>query len=152
MSKLKRYIPDTCESGIGYKDTSANIFESMMLSNAWLDLTSNQKVLYLCCKSQKYSQHSINDEDTKSFYFNRHLWLNKYKLYSASNQRYFYKDMGELILHGFIKCGKCGAVAKEKNIYQLSDKWQVWDTNLFNLDNSELSMSLLNKKYPNKKV
>ena len=129
MGKGKKtgYIPRPFESGKQYGDTSANIYHSMLLSDAWKDLTANQKVLYLACKDQYYGEKRRPDaDDRQCFTMNRHKWLTVYELYSTANERGFYRDMKELINHGFVECLFSGKFNHQKSVYRLSSAWQRW--------------------------
>ena len=134
-------------------DVSANIYESMILSPAWLDLTPKQKELYQVCKLQMYAQkrrpklEEIDGADvrTTAFYMNRHLWMTKYQIYKPGNEKAFYRDMEALIDHGFIKCVSSGAYNKEKSIYDYSDKWRFYGENCFSIP-AEHKTPAMNKK------
>lgn len=108
----------TLKSGKPQKDTSANIYESMLLSSAWQDLTTRQQLLYVYCKAQYYGEKNYQlkgkIDNPEIFTMNQFKWCKKYKLYSLGNSKQFYKDMEGLIEHGFIKCLKCGAIARQK--------------------------------------
>lgn len=152
MSKNKKntYVKKTFESNGAKNDTSANIYESMLLSPSWHDLSSMQRVLYLCCKSQLYSEYKKPIENNrKSFTMNRYKWLEKYKIYTDANAGSFYKDMEALINHGFIKCIWSGAIARQKSIYEFSDKWQIWDTPQFKVNINEMT-SRMSSRITNK--
>lgn len=140
--KPKVYRPKSWEScpplaGRTY-DTSANIYHSMMLSPAWKDLTHSQRVLYLVCKDQFYSvptaKHPITNADGEPhetrnyFYLNRYIWQTKYGLYKEGNERQFYKDLEQLVLHGFIGCIISGKATKRKSVYCYLDLWRKWGT------------------------
>ena len=150
MAKKKnKYIPKSFESTRVPSDTSANIYVSMVESPAWQDLTKGQQLLYLYCKLQYYGEKSSQLDEKKDnpevFTMNRYKWCTKYKIYTTSNSGQFYKDMEALIQHGFIKCIKCGAVARRKNVYQYSDKWKIWGKPEFKITNDEMNYRMLNK-------
>jgi len=146
MGSSKKYQPKDFESTIFYSDefknkradTSANIYESMLLSHAWKELTSSQKALYLTCKSQYYSlkRKPVVSEDNehgseKCFYMNRFLWCERYGLYKKNNQHGFQRDMAALINKGFIICVWRGLSNKSKSVYKLSARWQKYGQNDF---------------------
>lgn len=127
--KKQQYQKKSFESDLSSNDTSANIYMSMLLSPAWQDLSSKQKELYLCCKAQYYGQsgkRAVDNTDNTKFYLNKALWCGVYKVYSNSNQNSFYKDIGVLIEHGFIKRLESGKITRTKNRYQYSNKWIDW--------------------------
>ena len=63
MATKKKYKPKSFESTGTSSDVSANIYKSMIMSDAWNDLT-NQRLLYVYCKSCYYGQ---KDAYKKSF-------------------------------------------------------------------------------------
>ncbi len=157
MAKKKdKYVPKSFESNVyinvgskKQRDTSANIYESMLLSEAWQDLTPRQKILYIYCKAQYYGEknYQLKEKDTNPeiFTMNQCKWHKKYKLYSLGNRNQFYKDMEGLITHGFIKCVECGAIARQKNIYAFNNKWKMWGTNDFEIETKEMTWRMLKK-------
>lgn len=142
MSKSKRdYIPRKFESDSRFlinrkKDTSSNIYMSMLLSPSWQSLTKNQQILYIYCKAQYFGKNYINKKDLMTdneeinsvdfslrFVFNRSMWQKLYKLYPSDNGK-FYKDMDKLIENGFINKISSGKCTRTKTIYELSDRWR----------------------------
>lgn len=146
MSKKHRsYEKKAFESLCTSSDTSANIYESMITSPAWLELTATQKVLYLTCKSQYYAEKQKPNNNGSQFTMNKYKWCNKYKLYTNSNSAGFYRDMTALIEKGFIICVECGAYTRTKNIYQFSDKWRNYSKADFEILPSEMTLSMSRK-------
>lgn len=146
MSRRKKpYVKKSFESMGKSSDTSANLYESMLLSPAWFDLSASQKVLYAVCKSQYYSEKRkpIMD-DNLSFTMNKSKWAEKYKLYASNNPRGFQRDIAELIRHGFIVCVESGATTRKKSIYRFSDKWQHFGEADFEITAAEMNKTLLN--------
>ena len=146
MAKRKKFKARTFESrgqvfidpdGRQRKDTSASIFESMLLSEAWKDLTDKQRVLYLVCKAQYYGHRKPRqDYDEESmqgddcFYLSWHQvgkQGNAYQLYSKENSARFYKDMDRLVENGLIEKVMSGKSHKVKSVYRFSDKWRTWE-------------------------
>jgi len=145
MGKRKKYVPKSFESkgetfidekGKVRTDTSANIYESMLLSKAFVTLTSKQQILYVYCKSQYYG-HRKPEKDfpepeyeqiqgADAFYLN---WstVKKYGLYKDSMHSNFYKDMKALCEHGFIKNISSGQSRRTKTIYRFSGDWRTWE-------------------------
>ena len=114
-------------------DTSANIYESMLLSEAYIDLTTRQKQLYIICKSQFYghrkpSQDFPEVEQVRGddcFYLNLGT-VTRYGLYTRNMRGKFYSDMKELERHGFIKTVSSGKSTKSKSVYQFTPDWKYW--------------------------
>ena len=148
MSKRKdKYRPKAFESngqflpkkknGNNATDVSANIYISMLISNAWRNLTLKQKELYLYCKAQYYGEKKTaadhltaqekasgaNVSIEKRFTMNKSKWDDFYGLYTDNTKRYFYSDMKALIDNGFIKVVSNGKSNRTKNIYEFSSHW-----------------------------
>lgn len=146
MAKRKRYQPKSFESvGVG-NDVSANLYLSMLVSDAFLDLSANQQRLYVFCKLQFYGQKKAPDMQADQFVFNQALWMNKYRLYRKGNERAFYRDMDALVSHGFIACVKCGAFSRTKTVYRFSDRWKTYGTEFFSVPDEEKTVSLRRKE------
>ena len=147
--KKTKYKPKSFESTGISSDTSANIYESMIKSAAWKDLSKNQQNLYLYCKSQYYGEkiYELKEkaDNPEIFTMNKYKWCSVYEIYNSGNANSFYKDMEALILHGFVKCIKCGAIARRKNVYQYSDKWQLWGKPEFIITSGEMPLRMINK-------
>ena len=98
--RRKPYIPRSFESTGEARDTSANIYESMLKSVAYQDLTKNQRLLYVYMKAQYYGKRKpgrdfpdverLQGDDL--FYFNLAL-AEEYGLYTRKNRGAFYDDI-----------------------------------------------------------
>ncbi|MBQ8941798.1 MAG: hypothetical protein IJ062_08165 [Firmicutes bacterium] len=164
MQKRKKYQKKPFESVGNKSDTSANIYMSMLMSPAWMDLTPRQQVLYLYAKSRFYGQRTADKKalfnqfeglETPKYidpFFSLSVWevTEQLKIYSKSNLMTFYRDLEQLILHGFIKCVACQSSnrPKKRSIYTYSDKWQLWGTESFNIEPAEMTRAMI-KKYSN---
>ena len=125
MGKGRKYTPKECESSKhGGADKFAGIYMSMVDSQAWSELTANQRVLYVYFKLQIHDKYLKSEYGDLAFTFNRGKWRDKYGLYRDGNQQGFYRDRDALIEKGFVDCVKCGQRTKEKSVYRLSDRWQ----------------------------
>lgn len=134
MAKPKiKYIPKSFESSGSSSDTSANIYMSMLISEAWQKLTKNQQILYLYCKAQYYAEKrkpkpqlkQLSDSELAlCFTMNKTKWCNLYHIYKDGNQNGFIKDMKALFENGFIELVENGKNTRTKSIYKLSSKWQ----------------------------
>lgn len=150
MSRRKQtYQKRPFESTGTSSDTSANLYMSMLLSDAWKDLTAQQQRLYLYCKAQYYAEKQKPHDDVLCFTMNQSKWCGLYKLYEKTNAKGFYRDMGELIAHGFVSCVECGAISRTKSVYQFSSKWQQFGTEAFTVLPSEMTIGM-RKKAKNK--
>ena len=153
MSKRAQpYLKKPFESDGRSSDVSANIYFSMLTSPAWLDLTSNQKNLYLICKMQLYAEKHKPDGDRSLFTLNQAKWAftvdkntgertGVYQLYNKSNAASFYADMQSLIRHGFVRVKEHGGNGHFKTIYQFSDKWQRYGKPDFNIPLSDMLLT-----------
>lgn len=130
MAKTK-YIKKDFESTGARSDIYASIYSSMIDSPAWNDLTKNQQLLYVYCKLQYYGEKKKPNNNERCFTMNQFKWSDKYGLYAKGSATTFYKDIEQLILHGFIKCVEPGATSRTKNIYQYWDMWQKYETDDF---------------------
>lgn len=140
--KKKPYQKKTFESTCSSSDTSANIYMSMLLSDAWRELTAQQQRLYLYCKAQYYADKTKPNGDPLCFTMNQSKWCGLYGLYERSNAKGFYRDMGALIEHGFVSCVECGAITRTKSIYRFSDKWQWFGTPAFAVLPNEKTLAM----------
>lgn len=134
MARKKIYKPKSFESTGKVNDTSANIYDSMLMSKSFLHLTKNQRLLYVYMKNQYYGKRKpckdhpdieiLQGDDL--FYFSMGM-AEKYGLYKKGSQGQFYKDIRAIEEHGFIKTIVNGKVKKEKSIYCFSDEWKRWN-------------------------
>ena len=126
-------------------------------SEAFKSLTSRQRDLYIHCRAEQFhpKRYKPDKEDTTKFYFNMLIWSDStdpttarkgYGLYSTNHREHFYRDMDALIVCGFIRCVYCGANAKQRNIYQYSDKWKLYGKQGFEILPEEMTKSLFNKR------
>ena len=149
--KTKPYQKKAFESTGVSSDTSANIYMSMLLSPAWKALSSQQKVLYLCCKSQYYGEkRKPKTEESPEgcltyFTMNKSKWCSLFELYKDNNRAGFYRDKEALIKNGFIVCVQSGKNTRTKSIYGFSDEWRRYGTEEFCLRPSAMNSSMLKK-------
>lgn len=148
-TKKKSYQAKPFESTKPTKNTSANIFTTMMTSEAWKHLTGNQKALYLHMKERMYGQPNKTRPDPNNlaaFTFPKRVWCNLFGLYSSNNQSGFERDRDALIEHGFIICIEIGKNTRKENIYEYSDRWQYWtEEHGLDIPPEHMSASMLNK-------
>lgn len=133
MSKKRRYEKKSFESATP-KDTSVCIYESMLISDAFMDLSKNQRLLYIYVKKQLWSKNRPPKNKNleldercgdEAVYFNLDLAI-KYNLYSKNNKNSFYADLEMLIDHGFLEEIVHGENQFQKSIYKLSPYWRNW--------------------------
>lgn len=122
MARTKnKYTPKPFES-VGGNKLSANIYATMIQSDAWSKLSKNARLLYVYMKMQYYGQRPIPEHPAVDFVFNWALVSKTYKLYS--NYKRFENDRNMLIEYGFIELIENGKNTRTKSIYRFSDKWQ----------------------------
>lgn len=134
MGRKKKYFPKPFESSGCSGDTSANIYDSMLTSAAFRDLSARQRMLYVYCKNQYYGKRKPRADypdieavqGDECFYLNHALITDVYGLYPKTNHRDFYKDMQKLVDNGFIEVVSNGHAAKKRSIYRFSEKWSGW--------------------------
>lgn len=133
-------------TGAVRKDTSSNLFESMLLHPAFTTMKPRQQMLYVIAKAQFYGHRKpaqdfpdiefyveTKDEEKPkpiklndtSFYLNWGL-IKRYGLYSKNGQHEFYDDLKELQRRGFIQCVSNGMSTKSKSIYRFMSDWKDW--------------------------
>ena len=130
----------------------ADIFLSMVLSDAWANLTGNAVKLYHLMKMQAYSKNKEKNIPKNKrmlgkadFYFNKALIMHAYpNMYSSMSQ--FYRDRDCLIENGFIDRIYHSNSPTEKDIFRLSDRWQNVD-----LKKRKSSVGNANKAWAKKK-
>lgn len=121
---------------IGNDKLFSQMYSTMLLSEAFLSLSGNQKSLYLYCKFQRFGEkdkHLLSTDekpygDKMYFSMNRHKYQENYKLYKKGNHNGFQRDMAELINKGFIDCVACGWYSKQRTIYAFSERWKLYGT------------------------
>ena len=134
MRKRNKFKPGSFESTGVKRDTSANLYDSMLHHVAFTTLKTRQKILYVYIKAQLYGKrkprHDYPDieqlQDDLTFYYN-HAAAVSDGLYTQSNHGDFYRDMQELEKRGFIEKISSGQAQRKKNIYRFSNKWQQWN-------------------------
>lgn len=157
MATKKKYKPKAFESTGTSSDVSANIYKSMIMSDAWNDLTKNQRLLYVYCKSCYYGQKDpykknlfkdmgmdIPNDVQPFFSLTEGSIKNYWKLYTNVNS--FYSDRDALITHGFIRVVADGHSMRKANIYQFSSKWREYGTKDFKIECKEMSSRLRRKE------
>lgn len=149
MSKKRRavndYVPPPYLSSFQHGDRFTVLYQSLLLSEAFLSLTKSQQCLYMW---MTFQQHAVNakdhpDGDNTKFYFNRRLYKGVYRLYT--NDASFEKDRDALIEKGFIRCLEAGANTRSKAVYQYSEKWKLYGKPGFEISPNEMSISLRRK-------
>ncbi len=143
MGRKPKHKAEPYESAGGYYtlhgrkargDVSANLYESMLRSDAFKALTDRQKVLFVYCKAQYYGKRKPQRDypgmeqfqgDDK-FYMNLDLAINEYELYPQGSASNFYKDMNALVEHGLIDRISSGQKRRQKSVYGFSDRWKAW--------------------------
>lgn len=163
MAAKKKYKPKAFESTGKSSDVSANIYESMIMSKAWKDLSKNQRLLYVYCKACYYGQKDPYKKslfkdmgmdvpnDVQSFFsLTEGSIKNHWELYTNVNS--FYSDRDALITHGFIRVVADGHAMRKANIYQFSSKWREYGSDNFKIEYKEMSTKLRRKELKLKRL
>lgn len=140
--RKKKYHPkafeslgDTYTDATGHKrtDTSANIYESMLTSDAWKDLSFRQRALYTVCKAQYYGKRKpgkdfpeLPDVQGDDCFYMNAAAVERYGIYTKNMHREFYGDLKALCAHGLITCVSNGRANKSRSIYRFSAAWGTW--------------------------
>lgn len=143
----------TDKSGKEQTDTTTMLTYSMMISDAFKDLTARQRMLYVYAKSQFYGARSrphtvhkdIKDFEEyngqRYFYLNHKLMSDVFNLYPKSNHRDLYKDIATLVDHGFIEWYTEPKSVSQSNhmraIYRYSEAWKEWKPGMVHIKCSD---------------
>ena len=153
--RRQQYRPKDFESTQVSNDTSANLYISMLLSDAWQDLNDSARVIYLYMKSQFYGQKKVADNDymgekieygQEHFYFNRGL----FKKFGKTDPTTCKKAIDKLVSHGFIELVHDGKRTRTNSIYKFSSKWQTWELSQEELQKKKDKKAMLKKNLESK--
>lgn len=138
------------DKGNEQTETTTQIMYSMLISPAFKDLTTRQRMLYIYAKSQFFGAVSRPSDDFKGedgkplekfrryegkecFYLNHKLMSEVFELYPKTNHRDLYFDIEALVQRGFIE-RVTGVERKQttetnhmRNIYKYSERWKEID-------------------------
>ena len=137
MGKDKKQSFESCRLDTS-NEKYTRIFVSQLQSPAFLDLTKNQRLLYIYCKQQfggsGVSAPGRDHPDLEClqnglcFYYNLSLAV-KDGLYSKSGKKELARDLKALGEHGFIDRVSDGELTHSKSIYRFSSGWKTWPDN-----------------------
>ena len=120
------------------------LYDDLLDSPAFHDLSPKQKVLLIYCIRESHGAAMRENApeggkgDERMFYMNRALRIH-HGLYAESDTRGFRRDMSALISHGFVDCLRSGYERRERSIFRLSARWNIWGTSDFTVpDNVRL--------------
>lgn len=115
---------ETTKPGTDKKEPYAALYVTMLVSNAWVNLSDEAKALYVVLKSQlkdtRNRELQGEDGEKPRFYFNR----SKAERLGYTNPNKVKRCIDELIDQGFIKLEQSGWNTRTKSIYSFSDEWQ----------------------------
>lgn len=111
------------------------IYNDLLDSPAFHDLTPSQKVLYFYCQRETHgdAMRDSGTQDERVFFMNRALRCKTHQLYPLSDTRAFERDMAQLVGHGFVDCLQSGLDTRTKSLYRLSARWCDWGTPAFSM-------------------
>lgn len=104
--------------GKGIREPFIWLEKRLMESEAWLDLSSSAKVVYLYLKKQK-----INSDCRE------HIKLPYTDKDNIFSKQTFSTALKQLVSHGFIEIEELGGLEARPSVYRLSDNWETWDKN-----------------------
>lgn len=108
------------------------LYADLLDSPAFHDLSPKAKVLYIYCLRESHGAAMRNNApeggmgDERLFYMNHALRTKVHELYAPSDTRCFERDMAALIEHGFVDVTRSGYERREKTVYRLSSRWNLW--------------------------
>jgi hypothetical protein len=108
------------------------MYQSMLMSEAYKDLTHRQVRLLICCLSRSYG-HAAAGGVAGRFTLTKAVWGGEHGLYNGNRDQHFREDMQSLIRHGFIDCVEDHSKDRVPHIYRYSDRWHYWGTSTFAL-------------------
>jgi hypothetical protein len=106
------------------------LFDDMMESPAWEQLTSSEIVLYLYMLKKfrvKYVKGMVDKSNEND------ISMPKQEYMKLMNNRTFFKSIDHLIELGFIKVIEGRYATRECNIYGFNDAWKHYGTDTFNI-------------------
>lgn len=115
------------------KDTTTRLCYTMLISPAFKDLSTRQRMLYVYAKTEFFGSRDRPRKKFKEFdsdiyfYLNHYLLSSIYELYPKTNKKGLYDDIKALISHGFIENVTNGRANQQRSIYKYSDKWKTWE-------------------------
>jgi len=125
----------------------------MLESKAWNKLSAQQIKLYIYCRLQVYGEKkkpllpngtTCSNQDLL-FTMNQGKWSTIYNIYKKSNAKGFQRDITKLIELGFVECLMGGAITRKKSIYYISDLWQKYGTDDFNVPATKKTVAMNRK-------
>ena len=119
------------------KDTFCQITKSLMLSEAYRQLTERQKNLLTIAYQQavgrsKPCQKYPDANLPKDSFFLTFDEVRMFGAYGTDRNGFYKKDIPALIEHGFIDLVSKGAYGKQ-SIYKYSSRWKRWNQEIFSL-------------------
>lgn len=139
MSNKRNKAPKrrTFESNVSVNvDMFTALYQSMLMSEAYKDLSNRAKNLYTYCRLQEHAMSSserskVKTETSIDLTDRRYFTMNKsklklYGLYSPNSLSPFYADIASLIRHGFLICVYNGKHDRKKSVYAYSSNWLYW--------------------------
>lgn len=128
MGKIKKqnYRPFQTEHGGHF----LQIYDDMLNSKAWQELTANDIVLYLYMLSKFKVRYSHNEVDKTN---EDNISVPQSEYTKLMNNRTFFKSIDHLISLGFIKVIRSGYSTRQCNLYGFCSEWQKYGTDSFNI-------------------
>lgn len=137
MPRKRRQTAKPYQARSGGKSGFIRLFYDLLDSEAFHDLTPKQQILLVFCIRESHGRAMAdNGGDERLFYMNRALRVEKHGLYADTDKRGFERDMAALIEHGFVDCVQSNYRSRERNLYRLSARWNMWGQPAFSVPDS----------------
>lgn len=125
----KNYVRDTFAS-CKDKDTFGSIYESMVLSPAFIELSSREKVMYMLCRVQASSKtaksciYNHATENEREYEKNAFVFPAKHMAKYGIDRSNGNKLLKQLEEKGFIEKVECNKRQRKINVYRFSIGWK----------------------------
>lgn len=156
--KNKKFEPEEWQHNPDYKNKAGYenrayfmVFESLLMSDAYLSLNSGERELLTVCLAQERFGRADEKRGFSEKYRNdrRYFTMNKQKremYHLSSNATTASKQMEALITHGFVDCVVNGQNTRSKSLYRLSSRWILYGTEAFSVPEDVKTTAMRNRE------
>ena len=130
-SKKQTFKPDYCASKCGSHETFATVYDSMLKSEAFNNLSMSAKYLYILCRNQMTSRigretlYNHGKENDIEYPDNCFVFPAKHQReYGFKDRSNVTKGLKELEKAGFIRKYENNKYRWKVNVYQFSSDWK----------------------------
>lgn len=120
MDSQRKFVND---KGVKQTDKHAQLYLSLMLSEAFKSLNKSEQMLLVYMIAETYNK-KLTDQNlgVDAFYFNRAIQ----EKWNTSTGTRFIKHRNKLMDRGFIRFIENNHHRGQKNIYELCEGWKTW--------------------------